>query len=73
MLAGDVVNFVRRKLMAVIDWRVRDQIDHERTATIELGRTFVDATVELTERLRVAEAEVEALKSRVAELERRFA
>lgn len=69
MVAGEAVNFVRKKLMSVIDWRVRDQIDHERAATVELGRTFVEATVELTERCRTLEDEVAALRRRVEELE----
>ena len=63
------MNFIRKKIMSVIDWRVRDQLDHEKKATVELGRTFVEATVSVTERMVSLEAEVEELKARLARLE----
>jgi hypothetical protein len=66
------MNFVRKKLMSIIDWRVRDQIDHERTATVELGRTFVDASIEMTERFLTLESEVASLRHRIDELEKRI-
>lgn len=63
-MAANPLGYLKRRLSAVLAWRVRDAIEAERTATVELGRTFVDATVALTER-------IEKLEARVAELEKR--
>lgn len=63
-MAFDPMGFLKRRLSGALAWRVRDAIEAERTATVELGRTFVDATVELTDR-------IERLEARIAELEKR--
>lgn len=63
-MAANPLGFVKRRLSAALAWRVRDAIEAERTATVELGRTFVDASVELSDR-------IARLEARVAELEKR--
>lgn len=61
-MAANPLGILKRKLSAALAWRVRDAIEAERTATVELGRTFVDATVQLTERIAQLEARVEQLE-----------
>ena len=63
-MAANPLGILKRRLSAALAWRVRDAIEAERTATVELGRTFVDSTVALTER-------IEALEARISELEKR--
>lgn len=63
-MAANPLGILKRRLTAALAWRVRDAIEAERTATVELGKTFVDASVELTER-------INRLEARVAELEKR--
>ena len=48
-----------------IDWRVRDVLEAERQATIELGRTFVEATAKLTDEIRLLEQRVTRLEKTV--------
>ena len=48
-----------------IDWRVRDVLEAERQATIELGRTFVEATAKLTDEIRLLEQRVSRLEKTV--------
>lgn len=54
--------FFTQRLGVAIDWRVRDVLEAERQATIELGKTFVTTTAKLTD-------EVRLLERRVADLE----
>lgn len=54
---------IRNFVGIAIDWRVRDVLEAERQATIELGRTFVEATAKLTDEIRL-------LEQRVAHLEK---
>lgn len=63
-MAANPLGFLKRRLSAALAWRVRDAIEAERTATVELGKTFVDATVELTERIARLEAKVAELENR---------
>ena len=56
---------VRNFFGMAIDWRVRDVLEAERQATIELGRTFVTSTAKLTD-------EVRLLEQRVAYLEKQL-
>lgn len=56
---------LKNVLGAAVDWRVRDVLEAERQATIELGRTFVETTASLMDTNR-------ALERRVAELEERL-
>jgi hypothetical protein len=56
---------VKYALGVAVDWRVRDVLEAERQATIELGQTFVEAAAQLTDDLR-------RLEARIAELEHRL-
>lgn len=56
---------LKHALGVAVDWRVRDVLEAERQATVELGRTFVEGAAQLTDATRILEA-------RVAELERRL-
>ncbi len=51
-----------------IDWRVRDLLEAEREATIELGKTFVTTTAQLTDQVRVLEQRVKDLEQQVQNL-----
>jgi hypothetical protein len=57
------------RLGLAIDWRVRDYLEAERSATVQLGNTFVEASVELTDQYRNLEKVVSNLEKRIAELE----
>jgi hypothetical protein len=48
-----------------IDWRVRDVLEAERQATIELGQTFVTSTAKLTDEVRLLEQRVRQLEKTV--------
>ena len=65
--------FTRLKnvLGVAVDWRVRDILEAERDATIEMGRTFVDGAARLTDAQRAIEERVRILEERVADLESR--
>ena len=54
-----------------IDWRVRDLLEAEREATIELGKTFVTTTAQLTDQIRLLELRVAELERKISELENR--
>ena len=56
---------IRNYFGMAIDWRVRDVLEAERQATIELGRTFVTSTAKLTDEIRL-------LEQRVARLEKQL-
>lgn len=62
-MTNNPLGVLKRKLSAALAWRVRDAIEAERTATVELGRTFVDTTTELTDRLNRLEARVTKLEA----------
>jgi hypothetical protein len=48
-----------------IDWRVRDVLEAERQATIELGKTFVTSTAKLTDEIRLLEQRVAHLEKQI--------
>jgi hypothetical protein len=50
-----------------IDWRVRDVLEAERRATVELGKTFILATAQLTDQQRLLEEKVSQLEQRIAQ------
>lgn len=56
---------IRNYFGMAIDWRVRDVLEAERQATIELGKTFVTSTAKLTDEIRL-------LEQRVAHLEKQL-
>lgn len=62
---------LKNALGVAVDWRVRDVLDAERDATIEMGRAFVDGAARLTDALREIEEKVRILEKRIADLESR--
>lgn len=60
---------LKHALGVAIDWRVRDVLEAEREATVELGQTFVDATSQLTDKNRELETRVADLEARLSRLE----
>ena len=40
---------IREKFGRAIDWRVRDVLEAERQATIQLGKTFIEGAAQLTD------------------------
>lgn len=56
---------IRNFFGMAIDWRVRDVLEAERQATIELGRTFVETTAKLTDEVRLLEQRVRQLEKTV--------
>jgi hypothetical protein len=56
---------VRNFFGMAIDWRVRDVLEAERQATIELGRTFVTSTAKLTDEIRLLEQRVAYLEKQL--------
>ena len=52
-----------------IDWRVRDYLEAERSSTVQLGNTFVEASAELTDQYKNLEKVVANLEKRIAEIE----
>ena len=53
-----------------IDWRVRDILEAEREATIELGKTFITTTARLTDEIRLLEQRVVELETAIQELKK---
>jgi hypothetical protein len=56
---------IRNFFGMAIDWRVRDVLEAERQATIELGRTFVTSTAKLTDEIRLLEQRVSYLEKQL--------
>ncbi len=57
--------FLTERLGVAIDWRVRDVLEAERQATIELGKTFVTTTARLTDEIRLLEQRVQELEKKI--------
>ena len=64
------VRLIRNKLGVAIDWRVRDVLEAEREATVELGQIFVKNAANLTDQQRLLEQRVTELEKRLSELEK---
>lgn len=62
--------WARNLLGIAVDWRVRDVLEAEREATVELGGTFVESTARLTDALRLLELRVSVLEERLDEIVR---
>ena len=60
---------IREKFGRAIDWRVRDVLEAERQATIQLGKTFIEGAAQLTDQQRLLELQIANLEKRIAELE----
>ena len=56
---------IRNYVGMAIDWRVRDVLEAERQATIELGKTFVTSTAKLTDEVRLLEVRVAELETQI--------
>ena len=65
----NVTRVIRRRLGVAIDWRVRDVLEAEREAIVELGQIFVKNAANLTDQQRLLEQRVADLEKRLAELE----
>ncbi len=63
-------NRVRDVLGLAIDWRVRDVLETERRATIELGQTFARGSAHITDQQRLLQQRVDELEKRLSELEK---
>jgi DNA-binding transcriptional MerR regulator len=64
------VRLFRQRLGVAIDWRVRDVLEAEREATVELGQIFVKNAANLTDQQRLLEQRVADLEKRLAALEK---
>jgi DNA-binding transcriptional MerR regulator len=69
-MASNPLRKIVSRLGMAIDWRVRDVLESERQATIELGKTFVAGTAQITDRQNLLEQRVAELEKRIAELEK---
>ena len=56
---------IRNYFGMAIDWRVRDVLEAERQATIELGKTFVTSTAKLIDEIRLLEQRVAHLEKQI--------
>jgi hypothetical protein len=63
------IRFLKNRLGVAIDWRVRDALEVERDATVEMGKTFVRGAAHLTDQHQLLEARVAELEKRLSELE----
>ena len=61
---------VKNVLGLAVDWRVRDVLEAEREATVELGGAFTEAAAHLTDALRLLEERVSTIESRLDEIDR---
>ena len=59
---------IRNYVGMAIDWRVRDVLEAERQATIELGKTFVTTTAALTDEIRLLEKRVAELEAKISDV-----
>ena len=67
-MANNPLKKIIGRLGVAIDWRVRNVLETERQATIELGRTFVEGAAHLTDRCELLEKRVAELEQQLAEL-----
>jgi DNA-binding transcriptional MerR regulator len=69
-MANNPLRKIVSRLGMAIDWRVRDVLESERQATIELGKTFVAGAAQITDQQNLLEQRVAELEKRIAELEK---
>jgi DNA-binding transcriptional MerR regulator len=69
-MASNLLRKIVSRLGMAIDWRVRDVLESERQATIELGKTFVAGAAQITDQQNLLEQRVAELEKRIAELEK---
>lgn len=64
-----IVDKLKLKLSAAIDWRVRQEFDRERSVVTDLSKMLVEASSDLTEQNRILTNYVQQLEKRVQLLE----
>ena len=64
--------FFGRRLSSAIVWRVRDALESEREATVDLGEIFLRTTTELTDRQHLLEVRIKELEKDIATLKENF-
>ena len=69
-MAFNFGRFLSQRLGVAIDWRVRDALEAEREATVELGQIFVKNAAQLTDQQRLLEGKVAELEQRITDLEK---
>jgi hypothetical protein len=69
-MAFNFGRFLSQRLGVAIDWRVRDVLEAEREATVELGQIFVKNAAQLTDQQRLLEGKVAELEQRITDLEK---
>jgi hypothetical protein len=60
--------FFARRLSSAIGWRVRDALEAEREATVDLGKLFLRTTAELTDRQHLLEVRIAELEKDIIQL-----
>ena len=63
-------NKLRHQIAVAIDWRIRDALEAERRATVELGKTFIEGTALLRDQQALLEQRVTELEKKIRSLEK---
>jgi hypothetical protein len=63
-------NKLRHQIVVAIDWRVRDVLEAERRATVELGKTFIEATAMLRDQQALLEQRIVELEKKIHSLDK---
>lgn len=63
-------NKLRHQIAAAIDWRVRDVLEAERRATVELGKTFIEGTAMLRDQQALLEQRIVELEKKIHSLDK---
>jgi hypothetical protein len=61
-------NKLRHQIAVAIDWRVRDVLEAERMATVELGKTFIEGTAMLRDQQALLEQRIVELEKKIHSL-----
>jgi hypothetical protein len=63
-------NKLRHQIAVAIDWRVRDALEAERRATVELGKTFIEGTAMLRDQQALLEQRIVELEKKIHALDK---
>jgi hypothetical protein len=63
-------NKLRHQIAVAIDWRVRDVLEAERRATVELGKTFIEGTAMLRDQQALLEQRIVELEKKIHSLDK---
>ena len=63
-------NKLRHQIVVAIDWRVRDVLEAERRATVELGKTFIEGTAMLRDQQALLEQRIVELEKKIHSLDK---